>query len=89
MPQPTPRPGDTSVAARERQRALIGALTPAERLSRALALSALTREFAWAGATRFAGAHGADAIRERFLEQVYGPATAAWVAERRAAEESR
>jgi hypothetical protein len=77
---------DTSVAASEQQRALIAALTPAERMSRALALSALAREFAWAGARSFAGESGPDAIRQRFLEQSYGPVTAAWVATCMAAE---
>jgi hypothetical protein len=76
---------DTPAAIRERQWQLIAALTPAERLGRALRLSALARAFAWAGAGRVAGDRGPDAVRHRFLEQVYGPETAAWVASRTAA----
>lgn len=73
---------DTSPAARDQLRALVRALTPAERLRRALALSAMAREFAWAGATRFAGAGGPEAVRSRFLEQQYGTEVAAWVSSR-------
>ncbi len=81
--------GDTSEAAAERQRRLVSTLTPGERLSRALALSALAREFAWAGARHAAGERGVDAVRHRFLEQAYGGTTAAWVASRIAAEGPR
>ena len=85
----TPGISDTSAAAAERQLALIGALTPAERLSGALALSALAREFAWAGARQRDGDRGPDAVRQRFLEQAYGGHLAAWVQVRIAAEGSR
>jgi len=77
---------DTSAAVQQRQLLRISALSPAERLSRALALSALAREFAWAGAQRVAGGHGPEAVRHRFLEQVFGADTAGWVASRIAAE---
>ena len=77
---------DTSAAVQQRQLSRISALHPAERLGRALALSALTREFAWAGALRVAGSRGPDAVRHRFLEQVFGADTAGWVASRVAAE---
>ena len=76
---------DTSPAARDHLRALIAALTPAERLQRALALSSMARDFALAGARKFAGAEGADAVRTRFLEQQYGAEVAAWVSSRLAA----
>lgn len=77
---------DTAVAVRQRQLARIRALSPAERLGRALALSALGREFAWAGARRVAGSRGPDAARSRFLEQVFGGEMANWVERRIAAE---
>ena len=77
---------DTSDAVQQRQWARIRALSPADRLSRALALSALGREFAWAGARRVAGSRGPDAVRYRFLEQAFGVDTAGWVERRIAAE---
>lgn len=77
---------DTSATVHERLRALIGSLAPAERLGRAVTLSALAREFAWAGARRVAGDRGPDAVRQRFLEQAYGAGTADWVARRISAE---
>jgi len=77
---------DTSIAVRQGHRARIAALTPSERLARALALSVLVRRIAWAGAERVAGAEGHAAIRRRFLVQAYGTATADWVARRMAAE---
>lgn len=82
----TPRLTDTSVEMHLRYRELIGTLTPSERLGRALELSALTRQFSWAGARRVAGEDGPSAVRQRFLAQVYGADTAAWVARRLAAE---
>ena len=77
---------DTPAAVQQGQWARIRALSPAERLARALALSALGREFAWAGARRIAGAGGPNAVRLRYLEQAYGAETAGWVARRIAAE---
>lgn len=77
---------DTSAGEREQQLARIGALSHADRLGRALALSALGREFTWAGARQHAGTRGLDAVRQRFLEQTYGVVTAEWVARRIAAE---
>ncbi len=68
---------DTDAATLERQRALIGQLSKPERLMRALALSALARSLAWAGAVRYAGERGHDAVVDRFLEQMYGPDVAA------------
>ena len=77
---------DTSVEVQQRQLARIRALSPADRLARALALSALGREFAWAGARRVAGSRGPDAVRYRFLEQTVGAGMAGWVERRIAAE---
>lgn len=84
-----PNISDTSLSVRRLQQQLIAALTPAERLNRALRLSALARAFAWAGAGRVAGDRGPDAVRHRFLEQVYGGETAAWVASRIAVSDSQ
>lgn len=64
---------DTTDHERARQRALLAAASPAERLLKALALSAFVRQLAWAGAERSAGGAGPDAVRERFLVQLYGP----------------
>jgi hypothetical protein len=77
---------DTTVAVQQRQLARIRALSPADRLGRALALSALGQAFAWAGARRVAGSRGPDAVRYRFLEQAFGADTAGWVERRIAAE---
>jgi hypothetical protein len=77
---------DTSIAIHEQLLARIRALSPADRLSRALALSALGQELAWAGAWRVAGPRGPDAVRHRFLEQAFGTDMAAWVERRIAAE---
>ncbi|MEX0692746.1 MAG: hypothetical protein WD934_03330 [Gemmatimonadales bacterium] len=71
---------DTSIAVWQGQMARIKALTPAERLARALALSELGRRLAWAGAVQVAEAQGPAAVRHRFLVQVYGATTADWVA---------
>lgn len=79
---------DTSFAVQQRQWAHVRALSPAERLDRALALCALGHEIAWAGATRVAGSRGPDAIRYRYLEQTFGAGTASWV-ERRITVERR
>ncbi len=81
-----PRLIDTSAEVEQEQWARIRALSPAERLARALALSALGRELAWAGARRLAGAAGPDAVRRRYLEQAYGVDTAGWVVRLIAAE---
>lgn len=56
----------------DRAARLLAALTPADRLLRALALSAYVRALAWQGAHLHSGASGADAVRDRFLEQLYG-----------------
>ncbi len=81
--------GDTSMAVRQGQLSRITALTSAERLGRALALSELARDFAWAGAQRTVGSRGPDAVRQRFLEQLFGEDTANWVARRIAARPNR
>jgi hypothetical protein len=62
---------------------LLRGLSPAQRLIRALALSAFVRDLAWAGARRVAGDRGADAVTERFLMQVYGPEVTSQVARAR------
>ena len=77
---------DTSLTITAQQRERIGLLTPAERLARALALSALAQDFAWTGAQRVAHASGPAAVRHRFLEQSYGEEIASWVAQRIAVE---
>ena len=64
---------------------LVTALTPGERFLRALALSAYARALAWQGARLHAGADGADAVLDRFLQQLYGADVAAEVRRRRAA----
>ncbi len=64
---------DTSAETQARYEQLLAALTPGERLGRALALSAFARQLAWAGAERFAGHLGRAAVIERFFLQVYGP----------------
>ncbi|MEO5826237.1 MAG: hypothetical protein ABIR59_10145 [Gemmatimonadales bacterium] len=76
---------DTSSAVQQQQRSRISILSPAERLGRALALSELARDFAWAGALLVAGSRGPDAVRHRFLAQLFGADTANWVARRMAA----
>ena len=60
----------------DRAARLLAALTPADRLRRALALSAYVRALAWQGARLHSGAGGPDAVRDRFLEQLYGSAVA-------------
>lgn len=83
---------DAETQARHRQRMFVAALSPAVRLQRVFELSAFAREFAWAGARRYAGEAGdagPDSVRQRFLEQLYGAQVAAWVACRLAAEQSR
>ncbi|MDZ4260011.1 MAG: hypothetical protein U0974_00125 [Gemmatimonadales bacterium] len=77
---------DTSIAVQEQQLARMRALSPSDRFARALALSALGQEFAWAGAWRVAGSRGPDAVRRRFLEQAFGEDMADWVERRIAAE---
>lgn len=83
------RLSDTPPETRARQEALLAALTPAERLARALALSALARDFAWAGARNRLGSHAPADVRRQFLLQVYGDGVARFVARRVAAEEGR
>ncbi|HUG27692.1 MAG TPA: hypothetical protein VMK53_05280 [Gemmatimonadales bacterium] len=80
------RPSDTRPEVQASHKALLAALTPAERLARALALSALARDFAWAGARSRTGSHAPADVRQRFLLQVYGDDVARWVALRVAAE---
>lgn len=74
---------DTDTASRARLHELLRAAPPAERLTRALALTAVARELAWQGATRHAGHLGAAAVVDRFLRQLYGPEVAAQVAAQR------
>jgi hypothetical protein len=80
---------DTSPTVVVQQRERIGQLTPADRLARALGLSALARELAWTGARRVANASGPAAVRHRFLVQSYGAEIASWVARRIAAESTK
>lgn len=80
------RLSDTAPEARARQEVLLATLTPAERLARALALSALARDFAWAGARSSAEGQAPANVRQRFLLQVYGDGVAGWVAHRAAVE---
>ena len=63
---------DTTAPMQAQHHALLATLSPAERVLRALTLSAFVRDVAWAGAERAAGEHGPEAVRERFLEQLYG-----------------
>ena len=67
-----PKVCDTNVVTDARYLAMIRRLPKAERLVRALALTALAREFVWQGAVRHAGAQGHSAVVHRFLEQLYG-----------------
>jgi hypothetical protein len=83
------RPSDTPPEVLASQQSLMAALTPAERLARALALSALARDFAWAGARNRIGGDAPAEVRERFLIQVYGVDVARFVAHQVAAEEGR
>ena len=71
---------DTDPTSRARLLDLVRALPPSERLTRALALSALARTLAWQGALQAIGDQSATAARHRFLEQLYGPDVAARVA---------
>lgn len=68
---------DTDDAARRRYLALIGGLSKPERMRRMVELSAFARTIAWEGARRDAGSAGTDAVRDRFLTKLYGPAFAA------------
>ncbi len=83
------RPSDTGPEVLASQQSVLAALTPAERLARALALSALARDFAWAGARSRIGSDAPAELRERFLTQVYGIDVARFVAHQVAAEEGR
>ena len=69
---------DTPESVTDHLHALIADASPSERLARAAALSDLARAFTLAGETRAAGAGGPEAIRRRFLEQMYGEAVANW-----------
>ncbi len=80
------QPTDTSPEVRARHGELIAALSPAERLARALALSTLARDFVWAGARGGSGGQASEAVHQRFLVQMYGDGVARWVARRIAAE---
>lgn len=68
---------DTDAATLARLTDLVRALPPAERLARALALSALARQLAWQGARAHVREDGAAAVLDRFLRQLYGPELAA------------
>lgn len=68
--------GDTDAVTRARYLDAIAAVPAAERLFRALALSAMVRALAWDGARQHTGRLGGDAVRDRFLLQLYGPAVA-------------
>lgn len=63
---------DTADLVQVEQRARLAAMLPTERLLRALALSAFVRDVTWAGAQRAVGDRGPDAVRDRFLTQLYG-----------------
>lgn len=65
-------PPDTDVEAQTHYLDLLKAMPKPDRLYRALALSALTRELTRMGAQRYAGTLGAAAVRARFLRQLYG-----------------
>jgi hypothetical protein len=70
---------DTDPISRARLLDLLRALSPSERLTRALALSALARTLAWQGALQASGDRSGTAALHRFLEQLYGPDVAARV----------
>lgn len=76
---------DTDATTRARFLELLRAMTPPERLARALALTALARDLAWQGAMRHAGHLGAAGVVDRFLRQLYGPEFAARITSERAA----
>lgn len=76
---------DTDPGTHARRIALLRAMTAAERLARALDLTAVTRDLAWQGAMRHSEPRGSAAVVDRFLRQLYGPAFAEWVASRRSA----
>ncbi len=58
---------------RARTLELLRAMSPAERLARALALTSLVRDLVWQGALLHADDRGAGAVVERFLQQLHGP----------------
>lgn len=68
---------DTDAVTRARQLAAIQELSGAERLARAIALSTLVCDLAWAGAQLHVREMGSGDIVARFLAQLYGPETAA------------
>lgn len=69
-----PAPGtDTSATTQAAHHARLRAIPKAERLARALALSALARDLAWQGALRHTEGQGHTATVRRFLLQMYGP----------------
>lgn len=63
---------DTDEPARARYLAVLATMSASERLMRTLELSAFVRQIARAGARHSVGADGDDALRNRFLEQLYG-----------------
>jgi hypothetical protein len=72
QPDPSPALSDTDDSAHARYLAMIAELSPAARLLRAFELSAFMRDVALTGARMAAGARGERAVRDRFLEQLYG-----------------
>ncbi len=70
---------DTDAAMFARYLDLVRTVPRAQRLARAMALSALARNMAWQGATRHSGHRGPAAVTERFLLQLYGPDVARYV----------
>jgi hypothetical protein len=72
MPPWSPEPTDTSSAAAQEYLAMLREMPRPERLRRALALTALAMDLAWAGAVRHAGHQGHAAVVRRFLRQVHG-----------------
>ena len=67
----------TDLAVRARQLAAIGELPGAERLARAIALSSLVCDLAWAGARLHVKETGSGDVVSRFLAQLYGREAAA------------
>ena len=72
MPPWSPEPTDTSPAAGQQYLAMLREMPGPERLRRALELTVLAMDLAWAGAVRHAGHQGHAAVVRRFLRQVHG-----------------
>lgn len=64
---------DSDAAMLARYLDMVRSVPKAQRLVRAMALSAVVRDMALQGATRHSGHLGADAVTERFVLQLYGP----------------